>query len=54
MAEALERAGKTVRLVVFEDEGHSRQYGNWRNAVRHYQEVEEFLAGCLGGRRTAR
>jgi hypothetical protein len=39
-----------VRFVVFPDEGHTREYGNWRNALRHYVEVEDFLAGCLGGR----
>jgi hypothetical protein len=38
--------------VVFPDEGHRRDYGNWRNALRHYAEVEEFLASCLGGRRS--
>jgi dipeptidyl aminopeptidase/acylaminoacyl peptidase len=50
MAEALRRAGKDVRYVMFPDEGHRRDYGNWRNAIRHYTEVEDFLAGCLGGR----
>jgi dipeptidyl aminopeptidase/acylaminoacyl peptidase len=50
MVAALRKAGKDVRYVVFPDEGHTREYGNWRNAVRHYTEVEEFLAGCLGGR----
>ena len=50
MAEALRRAGKDVRYVMFPDEGHRRDYGNWRNAVRHYTEVEDFLSGCLGGR----
>jgi dipeptidyl aminopeptidase/acylaminoacyl peptidase len=50
MVAALRRAGKEVRYVVFPDEGHTREYGNWRNAVRHYAEVEDFLAGCLGGR----
>ena len=54
MAEALRRAGKDVRYVRFPDEGHSRDYGNWRNAVRHYTEVEDFLASCLGGRPTRR
>ncbi|MBI4627777.1 MAG: prolyl oligopeptidase family serine peptidase [Candidatus Rokubacteria bacterium] len=52
MVAALKQAGKEVRYVVFPDEGHSRDYGNWRNALRHYAEVEEFLAGCLGGRRS--
>ena len=50
MVAALKQAGKDVRYVVFPDEGHRRDYGNWRNALRHYAEVEEFLAGCLGGR----
>jgi dipeptidyl aminopeptidase/acylaminoacyl peptidase len=52
MVAALQQAGKDVRFVVFPDEGHSRSYGNWRNAIRHYAEVEDFLARCLGGRRS--
>jgi hypothetical protein len=31
-------------------EGHRRTYGNWRNVIRHYREVEVFLGACLGGR----
>lgn len=50
MVKALRRAGKDVRYLIFPDEGHQRDYGNWRNAIRHYAEVEDFLAGCLGGR----
>ncbi|MGH7324154.1 MAG: S9 family peptidase [Candidatus Rokuibacteriota bacterium] len=50
MVAALRQAGKEVRYVAFADEGHRRQYGNWQNAVRHHAEVEDFLAGCLGGR----
>lgn len=50
MVEALRREGKDVRFVVFTDEGHSRNYGNWRNLMRHYREVEVFLGACLGGR----
>jgi dipeptidyl aminopeptidase/acylaminoacyl peptidase len=50
MVAALRQAGKAVRYVTFPDEGHRRQYGNWRNTVRHYAEVEDFLAACLGGR----
>jgi len=50
MVEALRRAGKDVRFVVFPDEGHRRDYGNWRNALQHYREVELFLGDCLGGR----
>jgi len=52
MVAALRQAGKDVRYVVFPDEGHRRDYGNWRNALRHYGEVEDFLAGCLGGLRS--
>jgi len=52
MVAALREAGKDVRYVVFPDEGHRRDYGNWRNALRHYSEVENFLAGCLGGRKS--
>ena len=50
MVAALRQAGKDVRYVTFPDEGHRWQYGNWRNTVRHYAEVEDFLSGCLGGR----
>jgi dipeptidyl aminopeptidase/acylaminoacyl peptidase len=49
MVAALRQAGKDVRYITFPDEGHRRQYGNWRNAVRHYAEVEDFLAGCWAG-----
>ncbi|MBI4590544.1 MAG: S9 family peptidase [Candidatus Rokubacteria bacterium] len=52
MVAALRQAGKDVRYVVFPDEGHRRTYGNWRNALRHYGEVEDFLARCLGGRKS--
>jgi dipeptidyl aminopeptidase/acylaminoacyl peptidase len=52
MVAALQAAGKDVRYVSFPDEGHRRDYGNWRNAVRHHTEVERFLAACLGGRRS--
>jgi hypothetical protein len=37
--------------VVFPDGGHRRDYGNWRNAIRHDTVVEGFLTDCLGGRR---
>jgi dipeptidyl aminopeptidase/acylaminoacyl peptidase len=50
MEAELRRLGKDVRLVAFRDEGHRRDYGNWRNAIRHYGEIERFLARCLGGR----
>ena len=47
---ALRKAGKDVRYVVLPDEGHLWSYGNPRNALRHYGEVESFLDGCLGRR----
>jgi dipeptidyl aminopeptidase/acylaminoacyl peptidase len=50
MARALLEAGKDARLVLIDDEGHLNSYGNSRNAVRKYGEVELFLARCLGGR----
>ena len=50
MAKALLEAGKDARLVLLDDEGHLNNYGNFRNAVRKYGEVERFLARCLGGR----
>jgi dipeptidyl aminopeptidase/acylaminoacyl peptidase len=50
MVDALHREGKDIRFVVFPDEGHRRGYGNWRNLMRHYREVEVFLGRCLGGR----
>ncbi len=50
MVAALKAAGKDVRFVVLGDEGHLRSYGNWRNSMRHYGEMERFLAACLGGR----
>jgi hypothetical protein len=43
-----------VRNVVVADEGHTREDGNWRNALRHYLEVASFLAACLGGRASRR
>ena len=52
MAEALRKNSKDVRLLVFPDEGHRRDYGNWRNTLRHYREIEDFLASCVGGRRS--
>jgi hypothetical protein len=39
--------------VVLDDEGHSWNYGNWRNAIRHYGEIESFLDGCLRSSRSS-
>jgi dipeptidyl aminopeptidase/acylaminoacyl peptidase len=54
MVAALRAAGKPVQYLVIEDEGHLRSYGNWRNTLRRTRAMEEFLAGCLGGRRSGR
>jgi hypothetical protein len=37
--------------VAFSDEGHRRDYDNWRDAIRHDTVVERVLTDCLGGRR---
>jgi dipeptidyl aminopeptidase/acylaminoacyl peptidase len=50
MVEALRRAGKDVEYLEFTDEGHTRDFGNWRNSVRLYRAMERFLARHLGGR----
>jgi len=50
MVEALRRAGKDVEYLEFPDEGHTRNFGNWKNAVRLYRAMERFLARHLGGR----
>ena len=51
MAAGLRAAGKDVRLLVLRDEGHRREYGNWRNTVRHWEAVESFLDACRAGGR---
>jgi len=48
MVEALRKAGKDVRFVVFKGDGHGNQ--KWSNNLRLYRETEDFLATCLGGR----
>jgi dipeptidyl aminopeptidase/acylaminoacyl peptidase len=47
MAAALRRHDKPFRFIVLDDEGHSWSHGNWRNSIRHYQEIESFLDNCL-------
>ena len=53
MVEALRQAGKDVEYLEFPDEGHGRDFGNWKNAVRLYRAMERFLARHLGGRTSA-
>ncbi len=45
---ALRARGQPVDYVVFPDEGHST--GRWRNRLTQARHIEDFLAGCLGGR----
>ncbi|MDM0019845.1 S9 family peptidase [Variovorax saccharolyticus] len=44
----LQRLGRPVRYMSFADEGHSVR--KWRNRLALWREVEDTLAGCLGGR----
>ncbi len=48
MVEALRKAGKNVEFVEFKGDGHGNQ--KWSNNLKLYREMEDFLAGCLGGR----
>jgi dipeptidyl aminopeptidase/acylaminoacyl peptidase len=40
--------GRPVKYVLFEDEGHSIR--KWQNRLKMWREIEDFYAGCLGGR----
>jgi len=44
---ALNKAGKTVEYILFEDEGHSIR--NWQNRLIFYRRLEDFFAEHLGG-----
>ncbi len=48
MVQALRQAGKPVDYLVFEREGHGLEH--WTSRVRYFRKLEDFLAGCLGGR----
>ena len=52
MVAAFRKAGKEVEYMVFPDEGHMRTYGNWKNILKMYQTIEDFLSKYLGGRRS--
>lgn len=44
----LTKLGRPVDYLVFENEGH--QVRRWRNRLAMWRSIEDFLAGCLGGR----
>lgn len=48
MVAALEQAGVSVTYDSIADEGHG--FGHWKNQMKLYRQVEDFFAGCLGGR----
>ena len=48
LVQALRQAGKPVDYVVFEREGHGLEH--WTSRLRYFRKLEDFLAGCLGGR----
>lgn len=48
MVAALEKAGVSVTYDSIADEGHG--FGHWKNQMKLYRQVEDFFAGCLGGR----
>ncbi|NKC14003.1 MAG: prolyl oligopeptidase family serine peptidase [Gammaproteobacteria bacterium] len=48
MVAALKAAGKNVTYHVFANEGHG--FRHWKNRMTTLRKVEDFLAGCLGGR----
>jgi dipeptidyl aminopeptidase/acylaminoacyl peptidase len=39
---------RPVEYLLFEDEGHSIR--KWHNRLKMWREIEDFYAGCLGGR----
>lgn len=47
-AEALRAKGAKVAFVVYPEEGHG--FANPQTRATHYGVIENFLAGCLGGR----
>lgn len=48
MIEALAAAHKDVRSLKLNDEGHL--ITRWPSNLKMYRRIEDFLAGCLGGR----
>jgi len=48
MVAALQKYGKPVEFVAFQDDGHGNR--KWTNNLSMYRHTEDFFAGCLGGR----
>jgi dipeptidyl aminopeptidase/acylaminoacyl peptidase len=48
MIVALEAAHKEVQSLALDDEGHL--ISRWPSNLRMYRKIEDFLAGCIGGR----
>jgi len=48
IVDAMRKAGKDVKYILFPNEGHSIR--NWQNRVIFYRKLEDFLARHLGGR----
>ncbi|MBC8285267.1 MAG: S9 family peptidase [Nitrospinae bacterium] len=48
MVQALKKAGKSVEYLPISGEGHSFQH--WKNNLKIYRTIEDFLGTCLGGR----
>ena len=48
IVDAMRKAGKEVKYILFPNEGHSIR--NWQNRVIFYRKLEDFLARHLGGR----
>jgi dipeptidyl aminopeptidase/acylaminoacyl peptidase len=44
----LRRLGRPVQYLLFNNEGH--EIRRWQNRLKMYRAIEDFLAGCLGGR----
>ena len=47
---ALKKAGKPVDFYVYPNAGHG--LSRWPDLLDHYRKTEDFLASCLGGRRS--
>ena len=50
LVEALRARGQPVEYLVVENGGHVGNAWRWSERLRVYRAVEDFLAGCLGGR----
>lgn len=50
MVQALRAQGKPVDYLLLDNAGHMFHSWNWGKTLRAHRAVEDFLAGCLGGR----